>query len=56
MKSQRTDDGRQVMAMPNGPGDLKMIKKKGNNSQTGNPNYFTIAGYVDLDMLNMFAV
>ena len=56
MKSQRTDDGRQVMAMPNGPGDLKNDKEKGNNSQTGNHIYFKIAGYVDLDMLNMFAV
>ena len=30
--------------------------KKGNNSKMGNQIYFKIAGYVDLDMLNMFAV
>jgi hypothetical protein len=28
----------------------------GNNSKMGNQIYFKIAGYVDLDMLNMFAV
>ena len=30
--------------------------KKGNNSKTGNEINFKIAGYVDLDMLNIFAV
>jgi hypothetical protein len=30
--------------------------KKGNNSKMGNQIYFKIAGYVDLDMLNMFAI
>jgi hypothetical protein len=30
--------------------------KKGNNSKMGNQIYFKIAGYVDFDMLNMFAV
>ena len=30
--------------------------KKGNNSKMGNQIYFKIAGYVDLEMLNMFAV
>ena len=29
---------------------------KGNNSKMGNGIYFKIAEYVDLDMLNMFAV
>jgi hypothetical protein len=29
--------------------------KKGNNSKMGNGIYFKIAGYIDLDMLNMFA-
>jgi hypothetical protein len=33
-----------------------ILWKKGNNSKMGNQIYFTIAGYVDLDMLNMFAV
>ena len=31
-------------------------RKKGNNFQMGNQIYFKIAGYVDLDMLNLFAV
>ena len=30
--------------------------KKVNNFKMGNQIYFKIAGYVDLDMLNMFAV
>ena len=30
--------------------------KKGNNFKMGNQIYFKIVGYVDLDMLNMFAV
>jgi hypothetical protein len=30
--------------------------KKGNNSKMGTQIYFKIAGYVDLDILNMFAV
>jgi hypothetical protein len=30
--------------------------KKGNNSKMGNQIYFKIAGYVDLDRLNMFLV
>ena len=30
--------------------------KKGNNSKMGYQIYLKIAGYVDLDMLNMFAV
>ena len=30
--------------------------KKGNNTKMGNQIYFKIAGSVDLDMLNMFAV
>jgi hypothetical protein len=30
--------------------------KKDNNSKMGYGIYFKIAGYVDLDMLNMFAV
>jgi hypothetical protein len=34
----------------------KIDEKKGNNSKMGNQIYFKIAGYVDLDMLNMFAV
>jgi hypothetical protein len=33
-----------------------MIKKKGNNSKMGTQIYFKIAGYVDIDMLNMFAI
>ena len=35
---------------------LKILWKKGNNFKMGNQIYFTIAGYVDLDMMNMFAV
>jgi hypothetical protein len=30
--------------------------KKGNNSKMGNGIYFKIAGYVDLDMLHIFAI
>jgi hypothetical protein len=30
--------------------------KKGNNSKMGNGIYFKIARYVDLDMLNIFAI
>ena len=30
--------------------------KKDNNSKMGNGIYLQIAGYVDLDMLNMFAI
>jgi hypothetical protein len=30
--------------------------KKGNNSKMGNGIYLKIARYVDLDLLNMFAV
>jgi hypothetical protein len=30
--------------------------KKGNNSKIGNQIYFKIARYVDLDMLNIFAI
>ena len=30
--------------------------KKGNNSKMGNPIYFKIARYVDLDMLNIVAI
>ena len=50
-----TDDGRQVMAKAHNclwQGKLK----KGNNSKMGNGIYFKIAGYVDLDMLNNFAI
>ena len=32
------------------------MMKKGQKSKMGNKIYFKIAGYVDLDMLNMFAV
>jgi hypothetical protein len=32
---------------------FKIWWKKGNNFKMGNKNYFKIAGYVDLDMLNM---
>ena len=32
------------------------MMKKGNNSKMGNQIYFKIAGWVDLDMLNIFAV
>jgi hypothetical protein len=32
------------------------MKKKGNSSKMGNKIYFKIAQYVDLDMLNMFAI
>jgi hypothetical protein len=32
------------------------MMKKGQKSKMGNQIYFKIAGYVDLDMLNMFAV
>jgi hypothetical protein len=35
---------------------LKIWWKKGNNFKMGNQIYFKIAGDVDLDMLNMFAV
>ena len=35
---------------------LKIWWKKGNNLKMGNQIYFKIAGYVDLDMLHMFAV
>jgi hypothetical protein len=34
----------------------KFDEKKGNNTKMGNQIYFKIAGYVDLDILNMFAV
>jgi hypothetical protein len=30
--------------------------KKGNKTKMGNQIYFKIAGYVDLDILNMFDV
>ena len=30
--------------------------KKGNNSKMGNGIYFKIAGYVELDMLHIFAI
>ena len=30
--------------------------KKSNNSKMGNEIYFKIAGQVDLDMVNMFAI
>jgi hypothetical protein len=33
-----------------------ILWKKGNNFKMGNQIYFKIAGYVDLDMLNIFAV
>jgi hypothetical protein len=36
--------------------ELLPILTEGNNSKMGNQIYFKIAGYVDLDMLNMFAV
>jgi hypothetical protein len=32
------------------------MMKKGQKSKMGNQIYFKIAGFVDLDMLNMFAV
>jgi hypothetical protein len=35
---------------------LKFRTFDGNNSKMGNGIYFKITGYVDLDMLNMFAV
>ena len=35
---------------------LKIWWKKGNNSKMGDGIYFKIAGYVDLDMLHMFAI
>jgi hypothetical protein len=35
---------------------LKIWWKKGNNSKMGNAIYFNIAGYVDLDMLHIFAI
>jgi hypothetical protein len=35
---------------------FKIWWKKGNHFKMGNQIYFKIAGYVDLDMLNMFAV
>ena len=35
---------------------LKIWWKKGNNSKMGNGIYFKIAGYVDLDMLHIFAI
>ena len=35
---------------------LKIWWRKGNNFKMGNLIYFTILGYADLDMLNMFAV
>jgi hypothetical protein len=41
-----------------GEGDiiLQILWKKGNNCTMGNQIYFNIAGYVDLDMLNIFAI
>jgi hypothetical protein len=36
--------------------EVNPITKKGNNSKMGNQIYFKIAGWVDLDMWNMFAV
>jgi hypothetical protein len=30
--------------------------KKGNNSKMGNGVYYKIAGWVDLDMLHIFAI
>ena len=35
---------------------LNFDEKKGNDFKMGNQIYFKIAGYVDLDMLNIFAV
>jgi hypothetical protein len=35
---------------------LKILWKKGNTSKMGNAIYFKIAGYVDLDMLHIFAI
>ena len=35
---------------------FKIWWKKGNNFKKGDQIYFKIAGYVDLDMLHMFAV
>jgi hypothetical protein len=32
------------------------IADKGNNSKIGNGIYFKIAGWVDLDMLHIFAI
>ena len=53
------DDGRQVMAIAHLNLWVRWAKnwwKKGNNSKMGNQIYFKIAGQVDLDMLNVFAV
>jgi hypothetical protein len=36
--------------------EVNLIAHLGNNSKMGNQIYFKSAGYVDLDMLNMFAV
>jgi hypothetical protein len=54
-RRQTTDDGRQVMAIVH-LDQRSRWTKKGNNSKMGNQIYLKIAGYVDLDMLNMFAV
>jgi hypothetical protein len=35
---------------------LKILWKKGNNSNMGNGIYLKIAGYVDLDMVHIFAI
>jgi hypothetical protein len=32
------------------------LKKKGNNSKMGNGIYFKIAGWVDIDMVHIFAI
>ena len=37
-------------------GELNIWWKKSNKSKKGNQIYFKIGGYVDLEMLNMFAV
>ena len=52
-----TDDRRRTKSDDNSSHGLKARwAKKDNNFKMGNQIYFKIAGYVDLDMLNMFAV
>ena len=41
---------------PNDGNSSHRWAKKGNNSKTGNGIYFKIVGYVDLDMLHIFAI
>ena len=35
---------------------FKFDEKKGKNSKMGNHIYFKIAGYVDIDMVHIFAI